>query len=143
MKMKLNSFMLLKYFLLFSISILLFSVDVNAQVNNEMQVVSSNEFAAMDGPQKSVMIHLWIDASRQNEVPTAIEEKAILYYKQNNINERIYQKYKILLQTITNESLPISNRINACTFVIANYNEALFPISLVKEILQDLNLKSK
>lgn len=143
MKMKLNSFMLLKYFLLFSISILLFSTEASAQVKNEIQAVSSSEFAGMDASQQTVMIHLWIDASRQNEVPVAVEEKAILYYKQNNINERIYQKYKILLQTITNESLPISNRISACTFVIANYPESLFPVLLVKELLQDLNRKSK
>jgi hypothetical protein len=49
----------------------------------------------------------------------------------------------VLFKTITNESLPLSNRINACYFILDNYEASVFPVEVAKTILDELILKSK
>lgn len=143
MKVKFYSMLHLKYGLLFVISGLLFSTQLLAQESKDIAIVSRGDFEKMDAAQKSSLIHQWISYSRMHEVPPAIEQKARAYYMTNHLDERIYEKYKILLKAVTNESLPVSNRLNACYFITENYDAAIFPVDVVREILNELILQSK
>ena len=142
MKIKFYSPLLLKY--CFFISFFFFSISqTTAQAIAEVETISRSEFVNMNSTQKAILIHKWNNASWQNEIPKVIDQKVIAYYKEHNIDDRIYQKYKILFKTMTNEKLPLQNRINACYFDIENYDASLFPVEIAKEILDELILKSK
>lgn len=143
MRMKFYSFIRLKHALLFSIFLLLLSQNVSAFDKDAIETVTRDEFIKMDAAQKTILIHKWNNFSLPGEVPASVEQKALAYYKQNNIDERIYHKYKILFKTVTNELLPVSNRINASYFIIENYDPAIFPVEVVKELLNELISKSK
>ncbi len=141
--MKIYSFIQMKQAILFLFFLLVLSQNMTAIDHNDMETVTRSEFVKMDASQKTILIHKWNNYSLPGEVPASVEQKALAYYKQNNIDERIYYKYKILLKTVTNELLPVSNRINACYFIIENYDPAIFPVEVVKDILDELILKSK
>ena len=108
-----------------------------------IQTITRNEFVQMDAAQKRLAILQWNNYSLSNEVPLIVEQQAMNYYKQQQLDMRIYHKYKVLFKTITNESLPLSNRINACYFILDNYEASVFPVEVAKTILDELILKSK
>ncbi len=129
--------------LYFFLTIVIGSQSLLAQNTSEMKVISVNDFERMDATEKRVHFIQWNNFSSQNEIPQEVEGKAIAFYKKNNIDERIYHKNKTLLRIITNKQLALSNRINACHFIIANYDNTIFPNDVVKDILDELTLQSK
>ena len=130
------------FIICFILLFMTFSSTLQAQENGEVNTVSRNEFVQMDASQKRMAILKWNNFSLNNEVPQVVEQQAIQYYQQKQLDIRIYHKYKVLFKTITNEALPLSNRINACYFIIENYDPAVFPVEVAKTILDELILKS-
>ncbi len=129
---------------LFSISLLLLPcVTLLAQPKEGKAIIQPERFANLTAGDKAALIHQWIDLSRQFQVPLVIEQKAMAYCEANHIEQRVYQKYKVLLQTATNDQLPILNRINTCHFIIENYDASIFPVDVVRDILTELNALTK
>lgn len=123
-----------------SICLLLFiflCAKVNAQQNISNADNSTADFKKLDAATKSKLIHQWIKSSEQNECPIDINQKIVSFYKQYNIDERIYLKYKILFKTVTNASLNLKDRINLCYFILENYDPSYFPTIVIKEILEN------
>ena len=92
----------------------------------------------MDNAEKRIHFIQWNQFSSQNEIPLELEQKALAFYKEKNLDVRIYHKYKSLFRILTNEQLPLSNRINAGSFIVATYDENIFPIGIVKDLLLEL-----
>ena len=92
----------------------------------------------MDNTAKRAYFLQWNQFSSQNEIPVELEQKALAFYKEKNLDERIYHKYKALFRILTNTRLPLSNRINAGHFIMATYDENIFPTGIVKDLLLEL-----
>lgn len=143
MKKKFNSLKTLKISSLFSIIFLLFALQMGAQQISKITEVSRSEFIKLSDREKSNLIHQWINESRIYDVPPAIEQRALSYYQAKNLDARIYKKYKVLLQVVTNDKLPVANRVSACYFIIENYDAAIFPVNIVQDMLNELTSNSK
>jgi hypothetical protein len=128
---------------LFSVLFLLFALQISAQQAKKVSEVPHSEFMKLKDIEKSDLLHQWINVSRQHQVPAAIEQQALAYYKSKNLDERIYLKYKVLLQVVSNEELPVANRVSTCYFIVENYDAAIFPVNIVQDMLKELTSNSK
>lgn len=109
-----------------------------AQNEISSKEISTHDFEMMDNTAKRAYFIQWNQFSSQNEIPVELEQKALAFYKEKNLDERIYHKYKALFRILTNTRLPLSNRINAGHFIMATYDENIFPTGIVKDLLLEL-----
>lgn len=134
-----------KYFFYFCFlfSSIYHPLNVAAQAANEIAIVSESEFKQMDAMQKRDCMQKWNNLSFFIALPPETEQKAMQFYTDQKLDIRIYEKNKLLLKTVCNETLPLWNRINACNFIIENYNNSEFPVKVVQEILDHLIATTK
>lgn len=116
---------------------------VNAQVKTDISIVSKEDFARMESLQKGDLLQKWINYSYTTSVPPEVEQKALSFYDDNHIDKRLYQKSRLLLQVVCNGSLPLSNRIIACEYILTHFSNPDFPLALVEEILIQLRAQNK
>ena len=138
MSSKFYSINLFFFGLLFLLCTILCTQSLFAQTELSSKAISTNDFEKMDNAEKRIHFIQWNQFSSQNEIPLELEQKALAFYKEKNLDERIYHKYKSLFRILTNVQLPLSNRINAGSFIVATYDESIFPIGIVKDLLIEL-----